>query len=163
MFPRAFAPVFLCAFASAGALRAQLQTPENDAIRVKVSVNEDGSRTAYQFDASNKKAVATTTGADGRQISKINYVLDDAGRFSTGEVFGVGNKFQFNTSYKYDANGRLFEETRLTKENAVQLKLVYDYDGAGKQRGYSVYDAHGKLLGQTTPKGGAEAAVTRSK
>lgn len=155
--------ILMGALGFVAAVRAQLQTPEDDAVRVKVSVNEDGSRTAYQFDPANKKAVATTTTANGQPVGRIDYVLDEAGRFSTGVVYGADSKFRFKTSYKYEASGRLLEETQRTKENAVQLKLVYDYDGAGKQRGYSVYDATGKLLGQTTPKAGAEAAVTRGK
>ena len=143
-------PLLLGALASP--LHAQLQEKANeDAIRVSVSVNQDGSRTTYEFDNANHKAVATTRSADGKSASKIRYDLDEAGRFSAGEVFGTDGKFRFKTQYKYDGVGHLIQETQLTKDDAVQNKIVYSYDSAGKQTGYAVYDGSGRLLGQTTP------------
>jgi hypothetical protein len=128
---------------------AQLQTSApSDAVRVTVSQNNDGSQTSYQADPLSKTATAITTSA-GKVISKINYKLDDQGRYESGEVFGPGEKFQFRTKYKYDPSGRVAEETRLSRDNVVQMKLVYSYDGAGKPAGYSVFDAAGNLLGKT--------------
>ena len=133
-------------------LCAQLQDrATTDPVRVTLSVNPDGSRTAYEFDPSNHKAVATTTTADGKPQGKIRYELDDAGRFASGEVFAGDGRFRFKTRYKYDAAGHLIEESQLTKQDALQNKIVYSYDAAGKQTGYAVYDSAGKLLGQTTP------------
>ena len=67
----------------------------NDSIRVSVTLNEDGSRTSYQFDPANHKATATTTERDGKVRGKIEYVLDDAGRFGSGKVYGADGKFLF--------------------------------------------------------------------
>jgi YD repeat-containing protein len=141
--------VLLACCATVPAASAQLHTsaPSN-AIRVTVSQNNDGSQTSYQTDPLSKTATAITTSA-GKVISKINYKLDDQSRYESGEVFGPGEKFQFRTKYKYDPGGRVAEETRLTRDNAVQMKLVYSYDGAGKPAGYSVFDAAGNLLGKT--------------
>ena len=132
--------------------RAQLQDKgADDSVRVTVAQNQDGSRTSYQYDNANHKAVATTTSADGKTLSKINYDLDELGRFKAGEVFDGAGKLRFKTQYKYDANGRLEQETQLTKDDTVQHKLVYSYSDAGKQTGYTVYNAAGKVIGQTTP------------
>src|ERR1700704_5115994 len=72
----------------------------NDSVRVNVTVNADGSRTAYEFDQPNHKATATTTEPDGKLRSKIRYKLDDAGRFASGVVYGPDGKFRFKSRYK---------------------------------------------------------------
>jgi hypothetical protein len=134
------------------------QTPTSstaDTLRVTVSQNNDGSRTTYETDPANRKAVATTTSAAGEPLGKIRYVLDEAGRYESGSVFGPNDRLQFKTLYKYDDTGRLLHETRLTKDDAVTMRIVYAYDQAGRQAGYSVFDAEGRLLGKTTPKGAA--------
>jgi len=118
----------------------------NDNVRVTVSINEDGSRTIYEFDAANHKATATTRDGDGKLRGRIRYVLDPAGRFSSGEVFGPDEKLRFKTLYKYGDAGRLVEENQLGQDDSVRHKIVYTYDQLGKQVGYSVYDAKGKLL-----------------
>lgn len=143
-----FAATTLAAFAA----DAQLESGGNNAIRLTVSQNADGSRTAYETDPANGRAVATTTSREGKPIGKILYTLDDAGRYATGEVFGTKGEFRFKTRYKYDAAGKLVEETQSTKDDKLSLKLVYAYDGNGKPAGYKVYDAAGKLVGQTTTK-----------
>ena len=131
---------------------AQQSAATGDSIRVRMSLNEDGSRTVYETDTANRKATATTTSAAGKVMGKIRYTLDEAGRFETGEVLGPDDRLRFKTLYKYDATGRLSQETQLTKEGTVRHKIVYAFDAAGKPAGYSVYDASGKLLGQTSPK-----------
>jgi hypothetical protein len=120
-----------------------------DAVRVTVSINEDGSRTVYEFDTANHKATATTRGRDGKLRGRIRYVLDPAGRFSSGEVLGPDEKLRFKTLYKYGDGGRLLEESQLGPDDSVRYKIVYAYDQLGKQTGYSVYDAKGKLVSQT--------------
>jgi hypothetical protein len=40
-------------------------------------------------------------------------------------------------------------ETQLGPDDAVRNKIVYAYDKIGRQTGYSVYDAAGKLIRQT--------------
>src|ERR1044072_8999711 len=106
MFPRPSLPLLALAFiASATSLRAQPASPAPDAVRVTVTMNADGTRTTYQFDAPNKRATATTTTAEGKTVGKILYVLDDAGRFASGEVYGPNDRFRFKTLYKYDESG----------------------------------------------------------
>ncbi|HEY2124114.1 MAG TPA: hypothetical protein VGG94_01520 [Chthoniobacterales bacterium] len=122
----------------------------NDSVRVSVTLNEDGSRTTYQYDTARHQATATTTGKDGKVRQKIQYVLDEANRFGSGRVFGPDGQFLFRTVYKYDAAGRLLEESRIGKDDHLILKLVYSYDAVGKQTGYAVYDGAGRLLGQTS-------------
>ncbi len=129
---------------------ASSQTSPNDSIRVSVTLNEDGSRTSYQFDPANHKAVATTTERDGKPRGKIEYVLDDAGRFGSGKIYGADGKFLFSALYKYDAAGRLSEERRVGKDGQPLGKIAYDYDATGKQTGYSILDRNGKMVGHTS-------------
>lgn len=116
-------------------------------MRVTVSMHPDGSRTVYKFDNAQRKAVATTTDADGNLRETIRYDLDDAGRFSTGEISGPDGHLRFKSRYKYDDAGRLLEETQSTNDGTLLHKIVYSYDPSGKQIGYSVFDASGKLVG----------------
>jgi hypothetical protein len=51
-----------------------------------MSMHPDGSRTVYKFDNAQHKAVATTTDPDGKLRETIRYELDDAGRFSSGDI-----------------------------------------------------------------------------
>jgi len=142
--------------------RAQLLPQQsNDSVRVSVTLNEDGSRTTYQFDNPNHKATATTIGRDGKPQGKIEYQLDDAGRFGSGRIFGPDGKFQFRSVYKYDAAGHLQEESKFGKDDRLLNKIVYAYDSAGKQSGYSVYDGAGKLIGQTSSPPLAAPSKTR--
>ena len=134
-----FPAVPLCALAQEG----------NSEVRVSVVLNADGSRTVYESDAANRKTVATTTGKDGKLREKIRWDLDENGRFLRGEVFGPKEQFRFILQNKYDANNRLVEETHLAKDQSVIGKIVFRYDAAGHQIGYSTYDGAGKLLGQT--------------
>ena len=53
----------------------------SDAVRVRVSMHPDGSRTVWNYDNAQHKAVATTTDQDGKVRETIRYDLDPAGRF----------------------------------------------------------------------------------
>jgi YD repeat-containing protein len=141
-----FAGLFLATLAG---LDGQLPTATPDTIRVTVSMNADGTRTTYEFDAPHRRATATTTTKEGKMVGRIRYVLDEADRFFSGEVYGPDDQFRFKTLYKYDAAGKLIQETQLGADDSVRNKIVYAYDKSGKQTGYSVYDAAGKLLRQT--------------
>lgn len=137
------------------------QTPAaspNDAVRVNMTINPDESRTVYEFDPPHHKATATTTERDGKVRGKIQYKLDDAGRFASGQIFGPDGRFRFKSLYKYDGAGRLQEETQRGKDDALLAKIVYNYDSAGKQTGYSIFDASGKLIGRTAPAAPAPAS-----
>ena len=147
---------------AAAALHGQVTTPTPDAIRVTVSINADGSRTLYEFDSVRHRATATTTDKEGKPVGRIRYVLDDAGRFASGEVYGPDEQFRFRTIYKYDTAGRLTEETQLGNDEVVRNKIVYAYDNMGKQIGYRVYNAAGKLIRQT-PGLGPRPSPTASK
>ena len=128
------------------------QSPEqapSDAVRVTVSMHPDGSRTAYNFDNAQHKAVATTTDPDGKLRETIRYELDDAGRFSSGEISGPDGRVRLKSRYKYDNAGRILEEAQSAPDGTLQHKIVYSYDSSGKQTGYSIFDASGKLLGRT--------------
>jgi hypothetical protein len=149
MFARLIFAVLPLPLFAASALRAQLATPTPDTVRVTVSMNADGTRTTYEFDAPHHRAVATTTGKDGKMVGRIRYVLDDAGRFASGEVYGPDEQLRFKTLYKYDAAGKLTQETQLGADDSVRNKIVYAYDTNGRQTGYSVFDAAGKLIRQT--------------
>ena len=130
---------------------AQLAEPTPaDAVHVRVALNSDGSRTTYEFDNPHHKVVATTTGSDGKTLGQIRYETDEAGRFSSGMIFGPDGKFRFKSLYKYDAAGHMLEETHLKKDDSVINKFVYSYNQAGKQTGYSIYDASGKVIASST-------------
>lgn len=146
---RIVAALALSVCASATIALGQLATPTPDAVRITVSMNADGTRTTYEFDSPHRRAVATTTGKDGKLVGKIRYVLDDAGRFASGEIYGPDEQFRFKALYKYDAAGKLTQETQVGPDEAVRNKIVYAYDKNGRQTGYTVYDAAGKLLRQT--------------
>jgi hypothetical protein len=126
------------------------QSPEqtgSDTVRVTVSMHPDGSRTVYKFDNAQHKAVATTTDPDGKLRETIRYELDDAGHFSSGEISGPDGRLRFKSHYKYDDAGHLLEETQSAADGTLLHKIVYSYDASGKQTGYSVFDASGKLVG----------------
>jgi hypothetical protein len=125
------------------------ERPENSAVRVTVSMNADGSRTVYEFDDPQHKAIATITGEDGKLREKIRYDIDDAGRFSSGTIFGPDGHFRFKSRYKYDSSGRLEEETQSAEDGTLLHKIVYSYDQTGKRTGYSIFDINGKLVGGT--------------
>ncbi len=129
------------------------QSPDqtrSDAVRVTVSMHPDGSRTVYNFDNAEHKAVATTTDPDGKLRETIRYELDEAGRFSSGQISGPDGRLRFKSRYKYDDAGRLLEETQSAGDGALLHRIVYSYDTSGKQTGYSVFDASGKLVGGTS-------------
>lgn len=138
-----------------------LPPSDTDAVRVSITVNADGSRTAYEFDQAHRKATATTTEPDGKVRSKIRYQLDDGGRFASGLVFGPDGKLRFKSAYKYDAAGRMEEEAQLGPDGKVRNKIVYAYDAAGKQTGYSTYDEKGKLIDRVTAPSPTPAATSR--
>jgi YD repeat-containing protein len=134
-----------------GAVSAFAQSAD-DAMRVTVTMNPDGSKTVYQTNGANHETIATTTGTDGKAGGKIIYQLDSAGRYQTGQVFAADGKLRFRTRYSYDEAGRLAEEIQLAKDDSVRHKIVYSYDAEGHPTGYLIYDGAGHLLGRTTPK-----------
>ena len=123
----------------------------DDAIRVTVSLNNDGSRTVYQFESSKHQVTATTTESNGKPRGKVIYETGEGGRFVRGVAFGPDDRFLFKALYKYDSAGRLEEDTRLTNEESVINKVVYKYDANGKQTGVSLFDASGKLISGGVP------------
>ena len=161
MLPRLLSAALLATYLAAGnGATGQTADPTGDAVRVTVSINADGSRTVYEFDSLHHKATATTTDKEGKLVGKIRYVADEAGRFSSGEVYGPDDQLRFKTLYKYDSAGKIMEETQLGKDDAVRSKIVYAYDKVGKQTGYTVYDKAGKVIRRTP---GASASATPPK
>ena len=157
---------FWLAFSAVGGWcfgQAQAGAAGGDSIRVTMSLHDDGSRTVYETDTANRKATATTTNAAGKVQAKIRYTLDEAGRFETGEVYGPDDKLRYKTAYKYESSGRLKEESQLTADGALRHRIVYAFDAAGQPAGYAVYDAAGRLLGQTTDKRAAAPAKPATK
>jgi YD repeat-containing protein len=136
---------------------------QSETVRVTVSMNADGSRTVYKFDEAQHKALATTTGPDGKVREKIRYQLDDAGRYSSGMVFGANGRLRFKSQYKYDSAGRLQEETQSAENDVLLHKIVYDYNQQGKPIGYSIFDASGKLIGRTSALSANPTAKAREK
>jgi hypothetical protein len=153
-FPR---PLFAlaCALFSCGVTVGLSQQAPTDAVRVTMSMHPDGSRTVYNFDNAQHRAVATTTDPDGKVRQTIRYQLDNAGHFSTGEVSGPDGRVRLKSRYKYDEAGHILEEAQSAADGTLLHKIVYSYDSAGKQTGYSVFDASGKLVSRT---GGAAVA-----
>jgi hypothetical protein len=87
----------------------------------------------YKFEDARHKAVATTTGPDGKSARRIRYELDDAGGFSSGPIFGLDCQLRsrvwkkmtrcstrsFTTTIQresrsaiFDASGKLIERHR---------------------------------------------------
>ena len=146
--PRAIFALGLALALCATSARSLAQQDSGE-VRVSVVLNADGSRTVYENDAANHKTVATTTGKDGKMREKIRYQLDENGRFARAEVLGPKEQFRFFAQYKYDTSNHVIEETHFAKDQSVIGKIVFRYDAAGHQIGYSTYDGAGKLLGQT--------------
>jgi hypothetical protein len=143
-------PALGCVFLSFGAAGlSRAQEAPTDAVRVTMSMHPDGSRTVYNFDNAQHKAVATTTDADGKVRETIRYELDNAGRFSTGETSGPDGRIRLKSRYKYDDAGHILEEAQSSGDGTLLHKIVYSYDSSGKQTGYSVFDASGKLISRT--------------
>jgi len=142
----------LCTLLCGGAAVGFAQYPEQsgtDSVRVTVSMHPDGSRTVYNFDNAQHKAVATTTGPDGKIRETIRYELDNAGHFSSAEISGSDGRLRLRSRYKYDDMGRILEETQSAQDGTLLHRIVYSYDSSGKQTGYSIFDASGKLVGRT--------------
>ena len=142
-------PLFLFLVLAGG---SGLGQQADDAVRVTVAMNPDGSKTVYQSTGANHELIAITTDADGKAREKIVYTLNAGGRYESGQVFAANGALRFKTLYQYDAAGRLAQETQLAKDDSVLHKIVYSYDTAGHQTGYAIYDSAGKLVGQTTPQ-----------
>jgi len=140
--------LFGFSFVAAAALT---QSVEN-AVLVRIMINDDGSKTVYQTDIANHRTLATTSGTDGRTSGKIIYELDGAGRYKSGQVLGPKGDLCFKTRYEYDPAGRLMRETQLARDGSVRSRIVYSYDAAGHTAGYSIFDSKGNLLGRTRPK-----------
>jgi YD repeat-containing protein len=152
MSPAARSTIVCAAFFAACPIAfSQTAGSASGAIRVTMSVSEDGSRTVYKFNDAERTATATATGPDGKVRQKIRYQLDDAGRFATAQVFSAEGKLRFKSRYKYDTAGRLEEETQLNEADAVLHKIVYNYGADGKATSYSVFDADGKLINRVAP------------
>ncbi len=113
-------------------------------------LNADGSRTTYETDTANHLSTSTTTGQDGKLREKIRYTLDENGRFARGEVFGPKEQFRFRARYQYDGSGHVLEEQREARDGSSLGKIVFQYDSAGHQSGYAVYDPTGKVMGRTS-------------
>ncbi|MBA3607871.1 MAG: hypothetical protein H0W43_05070 [Chthoniobacterales bacterium] len=148
---RPFLTLIFAFAAACGGLPALAQTTD-DAVRVTVTMNPDGSKTVYQTDGANRRSTAITTGANGKTQGKIIYRLDGNGRYESGEVFAASGTLRFKTRYRSDAAGHLLEETQLAKDDSVQNRIVYSYDASGHSSGYAIYDGDGRLLGRTTAK-----------
>jgi hypothetical protein len=147
-----WAPAIACALlfsCGADVHPTQGQQAPSDAVRVTMSMHPDGSRTIYNFDNARHTAVATTTDPDGKVRQTIHYRLDDAGRFSTGEVSGADGRIQMKSRYKYDDAAHILEEIQTSASGALLNKIVYSYNASGKQTGYSVVDASGRLVSRT--------------
>jgi hypothetical protein len=162
MSPLARSTIACAAFFAAHQIAlGQIANPASGAVRVQMSVNEDGSRTVYKFNDTEHTATAIARGPDGKVREKIRYQLDDAGRFATAQVFTPAGKLRLKSRYKYDGAGRLEEETQLSDVDALLHRIVYNYDAAGKATSYSVFDADGKLINRVAPM--APAVSTSAK
>ena len=96
--PRAIVTLFAAAatLALPSLLSAQTASPnDSDAVRVTVTINPDGSHTAYQFDQPRHQATAITTGSDGKLLGKAVYRMDDARRFTQRRFFWTRQKISF--------------------------------------------------------------------
>ena len=142
---------------------AQTREDTSAPVRVTVSLNQDGSRTVYNFNDANHTATATATDPDGKLREKIRYKLDDAGRFESAVVLAPDGKLRFKSHYKYDGTGKLEQETQLSENDIVLHRIVYHYDAAGKPTGYSVFDADGNLISRVAPLRPAPANSGRQK
>jgi len=138
-------------FISAQRLPAPIfELPEKPPQAPGVTVNADGSRTLYEVDDAHRRATSTITERDGKLRQKIQYELDAAGRFTSRTIFDADGKLRSKTVYKYDKAGHVLEQTQLGKDEAILNKIAYVYDRqTGKQAGYSVFDANGKLVNQS--------------
>ncbi len=82
----------------------------DEAVRVTVMVNSDGSKTVYQTNSVMHEATATTTDQGGQVKGKVVYKLDADGRYETAQILGPHGALRFKSRYRYDEQGRLAEE-----------------------------------------------------
>jgi hypothetical protein len=119
-----------------------------------VSVNQDGSRTAFDIDRLHRKATALVTDRDGKLREKVEYELDAAGRITAKTVFDAIGNFREKTSFRYDKTGRVIEQTQAGKDDTLLSRIAYEYDPqTGKQSGHSIYDGNGRLVNQSPAAG----------
>ena len=85
-----------------------------------------------------------------------------SGAFPAAE-FSPDGRLRFKSRYTYDSQGRLQEENQSAENDTLLYKIVYSYDQNGKQTGYSIFDASGKLLGRTTPLVSAPSRSPKSR
>jgi hypothetical protein len=109
-------------------------------------MNADGTRTTYEFDSPQHRAIATTTGKDGKTVGKIRYTLDEAGRFMSGEVYGADDQLSFKALYKYHPAGNSPRKpssgptmSPVTRSSAPMIRTE-------NKPAITVYDAAGKLI-----------------
>lgn len=160
MFPARFAAVLLLSLCLA---TSHLKAAPDAAVRASVMLNADGSRTTLQTNPAERSAVSTTTGSDGKVLEKIQYALDESGRFLRAAVYGPREQFRFRAAYQYDGSGRVRQETRETKEGRPAGKIVFAYDSAGHQTGYSTYDSEGNLVAQVGSEAAGSSTPTRKR
>jgi len=65
------------------------ERPENGAVRVTVSMTRNGSRTVYEFDDAQHKAIATSPARMGNSARKFATTSMKQVAFSSGTIFGL--------------------------------------------------------------------------
>ena len=58
---------------------------------------------------------------------------------------GPDGRIRLKSRYKCDDAGRILEESQSAPDGTLQHKIVHNYDSSGKETGYSVFDASGKI------------------
>jgi hypothetical protein len=114
--------------------QAAAKTGDNT-VRVTVSVNADRSRAVLQIRgcaAQSSRNQHRAGGEDLREEFAMNWMMPG---FSSGPIFGLDGQLRF---------------TSLEKNDALLHKIVYQHDSAGKQTGYAIFDASGKLIERTS-------------
>jgi hypothetical protein len=103
---------------------------------VTVSVNADRSRAVLQIRgcaAQSSRNHHRAGWENPREEFVMNWMMP--GVFPAGPIFGLDGQLRFKS---------------LEKNDALLHKIVYQHDSAGKQTGYAIFDASGKLIDRTS-------------
>src|SRR5882724_10265568 len=71
------------------------------------------------------------------------------------------NPDESRTVYEFDPPHHKATATTTERDGKLRGKIVYSYDSAGKQTGYSIFDASGKLIDRTSPPTGTPTSSAK--
>ncbi len=160
MKPLAFAltVAFACCAAavSASAQQAIQLPPEANqpSIKVTTRIDANGNRTDIQKDLEAGTSETKTYDKNHKLVRRIVFSLNEQGKETDGVIYNGQNKVMGGASFKYDAQGRLYEQSEKNAAGIVTRRVVMRYDPTtGRLAGMDAYDGQGQKIQSDTEAG----------